>query len=139
MSNVHEVILRRMVKTASKQTPVAGHRVRCEVWRNGELVSFGTNRLTHFNDERYMKNPDVVGMHAEVAALLSAETRPYEVVGATVYVARAKKTQRAGIFVAGLARPCTGCMRALRDFGVAVVHWTNDHGADAHYGSETFN
>lgn len=128
-----------MVKTASRQNPVAGHRVRCEVWRNDKLVSFGTNRETHFNDERYMKNPDVVGMHAEVAALLSAETRPYDLVGAVVYVARAKKTRRDGVFVAGLARPCAGCMRALHDFGVAEVHWTRDHGSKNYRGTDIFN
>ena len=82
--------------------------------------------MTHFNDPRYMKNDEAVGMHAEIAALLAMENKPYVINGADAYVARARKTRRGGEFVAGNAMPCVGCMRALEDMGVARVFWTTD-------------
>lgn len=124
-----------MVKIASKHAPVAGHRVYCEIW-NGERITFGNNRKTGFCDERYMKNVDAVGMHAEIAALMAAESKPYHVKGAVALVARAKKTRRGGEIVAGLAKPCEGCMRALEDWGIAYVMWTEDqrHGQPMTFG-----
>lgn len=119
-------ILRRMVKTAAKHQPVAGHRVYCEIWNSGQRITWGSNHETHFNDPRYMKNDDAVGMHAEVSALLRAENTPMTMRGAVALVARARKTERGGQFVAGLAKPCPGCMRALSDYGVAEVYWTEN-------------
>lgn len=95
-----------------------GARVVAALYIKNEMVGLGwnQNRTSPFQAQ-HGKNSDAIYLHAELHAIKQA----LRVVGhddlirakTTLFVCRAKRTRRAGPFVWGLARPCSGCMGAI--------------------------
>lgn len=70
---------------------------------------------------KYGRHPDAIYPHAELNAIKTALWR-YKGINLsemTLYVARVKKDG-----TPALAKPCTGCQRAIMEFGIGNVEWT---------------
>jgi tRNA(Arg) A34 adenosine deaminase TadA len=70
---------------------------------------------------KYGRHPDAIYPHAELAAIKNAlrVMEPEELHSCTMYIARVLKNGETA-----LAKPCTGCQRALLEFGIGNVEWT---------------
>lgn len=62
-------------------------------------------------------------LHAEIEALVRAKSQMTSLSGASIYVYRLMKNG-----TTGMARPCIGCLRALRDFKIRDVYYTTNEG-----------
>lgn len=66
-------------------------------------------------------------MHAEIHAIKNAlrHISVDELKRATLLVLRTREDTPSGW---GMAKPCEGCMRAIAEFGIKSVKYTNDAG-----------
>ena len=103
------------------------------IYRN-KIISFGTNQMkSHPYQLRYGTNQQCVFWHAETSAIYTADKKlgfdKFE--KSVLYVSRVKyKNTEKQKFVSGLAQPCDGCMRCIRQYGIKRVIYTLDHQED---------
>jgi tRNA(Arg) A34 adenosine deaminase TadA len=91
------------------------------------IISFGVNRMkTDPMQAKYAKNKDCIYMHAEIHAIKNAlkKVEVDDLRKADLYVLRVRNEdgKRA------MAKPCDGCMRAIAEFGIRNVYFTNERG-----------
>jgi deoxycytidylate deaminase len=120
-------------KIAISVEPVRQARIAaCLVYRN-EIISFGINQMkTHPFQAQFGKNKDSIFLHAETDCIKNAlrEIDVDELARCTLYICRMKyQSHEKKKFVYGLAKPCTGCERAIATFNIKSVYYTlNDKG-----------
>ena len=94
------------------------------------IISLGTNQLkTHPFQKAYAKNSEAIFLHAEINAIRNSlnHLSPEDLKQATLYVYRVKRPEEKSInWVNGMAKPCTGCMGAIVEFGFKRVVYTTD-------------
>ncbi len=99
------------------------------VHRN-KVISFGLNQMkSHPYQKRYGRNKDAIYMHSEVSAIHTAEKKLGfdKFHNSTLYVVRVKWTSsNKTSLTSGMALPCTGCMRCIKDHGIKTVIYTLD-------------
>jgi len=116
-----------MVKAAGAKPGHGDHRLYAEIWDpvDKKLLAWGHNSKDDSDlSVAYAKHHEVVGTHAEVAAIVNALSRHVRINGASMFIARAKKLRRGGRYVAGLAQPCDGCKKIIDDFGIMDLIYT---------------
>lgn len=97
-----------------------------------KIIAYGfCAKKSHPLQARFGRNEDSIYLHSEIDAIKNAVKRVSvdDLRKATIYVARAKKHQyryRRYNIVRGLARPCEGCMRAIRSFNLRYICYTTD-------------
>lgn len=128
-NNRYITMLARMATTVE---PVAAARIAaCMVYKN-EVISFGIcQKKSHPFQAKFGKNEDAIFLHAENDCIKNAlkEYSLSQIASATLYVARVKyfdHTRKR--FVFGLAKPCTGCSRAVATFGISRVIYSTETG-----------
>tara|TARA_R110002110_G_scaffold159572_5_gene357450 strand:- start:519 stop:878 length:360 start_codon:yes stop_codon:yes gene_type:complete len=91
------------------------------LWRNGKIVKTGTNSSkTHPRFiRRYSDGSFGACMHAEMNVIRFAKP------GDIIQVMRFKKCGE-GL---AMAKPCTHCMKHIREAGIKYVRYTNPEGA----------
>lgn len=101
------------------------------VWRN-RIISVGLNSMkTHPLQAKYGRNKHSVFLHAEIAAIKNAlrEIDVDDFTKCEIYIVRVKKERPfSKKYVRGLAKPCSGCARAIAEFGLRRVIYTCDNG-----------
>ena len=129
--------LRHLTTIACDIAPVGHARIAaCIVYKN-ELISVGVCQYkTHPLQRRYGRNQHSVYLHAEVDAIIKAQkrlgskqdrNRNISLKKCTLYVARVKKlSQFSEGFVSGLAKPCDGCNKFIREAGIINIVYTED-------------
>lgn len=122
--------LRRMARNVE---PVANARLAAAIVIGNNVVSLGHNRRRSDPFQaRFGKNAESIYMHAEIHAIKQAlyHIEPDEFRKATLYVARVKRPNyKSRDFVDGESCPCSGCKRAILEFGIKrVIHTTDEHG-----------
>lgn len=127
----HDHHLFGVARSLALTSPHHKARVGAIIVDSGDIVAVGSNgNKSHPLQQKYnrlrFREDDVSGMdhlmHAEIAALVKARGN-YDPVHAAVYVYRIMKN---GSW--GMARPCTGCIAALVDFGVKQMYYTTTDG-----------
>ena len=128
-------ILSILRKAAEAVNPVSSARIAAAVVYRGDIVSFGHNqKKSHPFQAKFGKNEGCIYLHAEVDAIKNAlRCMPVEELrNADLYISRAKRPEpRSSKFVSGLAKPCTGCLKAIVAFGIRNVFYTCDDGSTA--------
>lgn len=121
----------KMLEVARTLAATSRHhkaRVGAVLTDGKDVVSVGINgRKSHplqkefcrFDDDD--KNQHL--MHAELEAIAKCRHKVGRFRDATMYVFRLKKTG-----VMGVARPCSGCMEALKRFGIQRMVYSTDTG-----------
>lgn len=108
--------------------PVAAARIVAAIAYKGKIISVGFNqRKTHPLQKKYGKNPDAIFLHAEISAIIQArrELTLDELSKSTLYIIRRRMTIE-GLPVYGNAKPCCGCLKAIKDFGIKKVIYSID-------------
>lgn len=115
-----------------KDDPLA-HRAQlasCIVHRN-RILAYGVNQLkTHPFQAQFGKNPDSIFWHSETQCIHNVLKRnePDILSSSTLYIARSKKVK--GKNILGLAKPCKGCMNAIKHYKIPRVIYTNNEDTD---------
>jgi deoxycytidylate deaminase len=110
--------------------PVGRAKIAACIVYKGEIISIGTcSYKTHPSQKFYGRNVHSIHLHAEVDALVRAQKRVMKrgipLKKCTMYVARVKKASSSSHgFISGLAKPCEGCMKAIREAGITNVIYT---------------
>lgn len=123
--NQNMKILNILTKIAEAVPPVRSARLASAIVLKGDIVSFGVNQLkTHPFQAKYAKNDQALYIHSENAAIIRALKKidKDDLKKSTLYVARVKNPGN----VWGLACPCEGCMRAIDQFKIKTVVYTNN-------------
>lgn len=110
----------------------------CVITYKGRVIGKGSNSdktdplQKRYNKERKFNKcgtqPVKHSVHAEIAALKSIPYPIQESIDWTkikVYIYRIAPGKKLHI---GSARPCLGCMKALRDRGIQNIYYTTDNG-----------
>lgn len=131
ISAVHEANAAAMLDVAidyARKNPIIKlPKMAAVIYYRRDLISFGYNSLkSHPFAAKYCRHPEAIYLHAEIAAIrkaLSVLTLA-ELRASDLYVARVLKNG-----TPALAKPCSGCMRAIVEFGIQNVVWTEDQDA----------
>ena len=131
MKKVNEGILHTLAKVAAAN-PAQREKLAAAIVCRNRIISVGMNSMkSHPMAAKYGKNPHAIFLHAEVAAIKNA-LREIEVDDFTkcdIYITRVKKEKPfTNKYVWGLAKPCSGCERAIAEFGLKRVIYTCDDG-----------
>jgi deoxycytidylate deaminase len=121
----------RMFSKAEEVSECSGHykfKIGSIISKGRKIISSGFNSLqkTHPIQAQYAQlvgRPEAIFLHAEMAALVEANSKGIDTNGAEIYVFRRG--------LAGdirMARPCKICMRALIEHGIRKIHYTTDFG-----------
>jgi len=116
----------KVIQLANKTPPVYRSKHAAALYYGRRLLSTGVNRYkTHPMMLAYSKHPDCVNLHAEIDCLVRAINRyGTEILKESIlYVAR---TCQDG--TAASSKPCEGCERAIRAFGIKTTHYTTKEG-----------
>lgn len=118
-------ILEKVVDVSDHQK----HRMAAAIVYKKRIVSIGYNRMkTHPMQAKYSTNSERIYLHAEISAIKNAlrYMSVSELKRCSLYVYRKKKIN--GSYCSGLAKPCSGCMRAIVEFGLKEVIYSDDEG-----------
>jgi deoxycytidylate deaminase len=125
----HTKIFDVLFKLAETVEPVGNAKLAAAIVIKNEIISFGINkRKSHPFQKRFGKNSDAIFLHAEIDAIKNAlrHVSQEELSRASLYVARAKKTEKRN-YIQGMAKPCEkGCQCAIAAFGIKNVYYTTD-------------
>lgn len=108
----------------ARANPIEGlPKMAAVIARRSKIVSVGLN--SHKTDplqSRYSRHPLSICKHAEIDAIKNAlkNKKVQSLKGATIYVARIRKDNEVA-----LAKPCTGCEKALAAYGITRAYWTH--------------
>lgn len=126
-----EYIFDFLEKVAS-DNPYPQARLASAVVRKGKLLGWGINqKKSHPFQAKYGKNKESIFLHAEISAIKDS-LRFYDVGELencsllTVRVKHPSAYDRS--FIRASAAPCIGCLRAIVEFGIKDVLFTNEKG-----------
>lgn len=133
-----ETIMKLLDKVAETVEPVSQARLAAAIVYKNDVVSFGTNKAkTHPFQKRFAKHEMAIYLHAEIDAIKNSlrHISIEELSKSKLYVARIRYDSNQKNLVrenlkTGLARPCSGCMRAIANFNIKHVCFSTDKGYD---------
>lgn len=119
-------------KIAIAVEPVSGQRLAALLVHQNDVIAVGTNKYkTHPLQARYSKNEHAIFLHAEIDCINNA-LRLYDrdiLKSSTLFVLRLRKPDDSP-FIRGNAKPCEGCQRAIKDFGITSCYYTTEYGTE---------
>lgn len=115
-------ILKSLLKEAEDHEPAFRARVVAAVVNKGKIVAIGKNQnKTHPVAARYSKHPEAIYLHAEVDAINKAKRVLKDFSKAELHVVRMKQDGSLG-----LAKPCSGCSKCIKDEKIHKVFYTKE-------------
>jgi deoxycytidylate deaminase len=129
---MHPPIFATLSRIAEQVAPIKSARIVAAVVLRKKILAFGANQLrSHPFQAQFGKNPDAVYWHAETNAIYHALQNNLlaQLRYADLYVYRAKYADTRKLnFVAGNAKPCSGCFKCIADFGLKRVFYSTETG-----------
>jgi tRNA(Arg) A34 adenosine deaminase TadA len=107
---------------------VSGAKLAAAIVYKNKIVSVGVNYMKSSPlQAKYATNKDLsIYLHAEISAIKNAlrqiDVEDFKKV--SLYVCRVKYDILTNSIVYGLAKPCSGCMRAIFEFDIKKVYYT---------------
>lgn len=132
--NRHEKYFNILEKVAQALEPVANARVAAFLVYKRDVIAVGYNKdKTHPFQKRHSKNNLALYLHAETDCINNA-LRYYsdeEVSKSSLYILRVKHSDDDHIaFIRGLAKPCEGCQKCIKRYGIKKVYYSTEEGYD---------
>ena len=123
-------ILDTLTKVAEANDEYPRARMASALVKSNKIMSIGINRRkTDPMMAKYCKNKDAIFLHAEIHAIKNAlkEYSVEDLEDSVLYICRVKRpNEKSKKWVHGMARPCSGCARAIAEFGIRNVVYTTD-------------
>jgi deoxycytidylate deaminase len=107
---------------------VSGAKLAAAIVYKNKIISIGVNSMKSSPlQAKYATNKDLsIYLHAEISAIKNAlrqlDVEDFKKV--SLYVCRVKYDIQTNSIVYGLAKPCSGCMRAIFEFDIKKVYYT---------------
>lgn len=124
-------ILNTLSKVAEANEEYPRARLAAAIVKGNRIISIGINRKkTHPLQKKFSKHPEAVFLHAEIHAIKNSlrELSVDELKNTTMYIVRVKQPRtHTDPYVWALAKPCPGCERAILEFGIKNVVYTEDN------------
>lgn len=95
-----------------------------------EVISLACNKIkSHPFQKKYSKANEAIFLHAEVSAIHNAlkKITLKELSKSTMYVCRVRINNDNKHYFS-YSRPCEGCMKAIAEFDIKSVYFSNDKG-----------
>ena len=90
--------------------------------KKGNIISSGYNTYKeHPLQSKFKYRPDATGMHAEISALSSVWKE--DLSNAFLFIFRKPRSK-----VGHQSRPCSGCMRAIREKRIRIIYYCDKYG-----------
>ena len=122
----HKKYLKFLANQAIDQEEVGRAKVAALIVYKNMPIALGKNSLkSHPIQAMFGRNSDAVYLHAEIDAIIKAlkEISLEELKKSTLYISRILRDG-----TCGLSRPCTGCQKAIKAFGIEKIVWTTYNG-----------
>lgn len=126
-SNRDKKLFEGLAKIAETIPKVASVRMVAAIVLKSDIISIGQCQLkTHPLQALYAKNPNSIFLHAEIHAIQRALKiiSIDEIQKSTLYICRIRKINNSIGY--GTACPCSGCLRAIEQFNISKVLYTNN-------------
>jgi deoxycytidylate deaminase len=130
MAERHNHYLNKLSDIACNIESFAAARLSAYLVYKNSVISVGFNKnKTHPLQAQYSKNSEAIYIHAEIDAILNAIKNFDDsfLKKCTLYICRVKKAQVGAPFERGLAKPCDGCFRAIKAYGIKKVVYSIDN------------
>ena len=136
MSNEYHIeryISKQQQIAISNPNPVRSFKLAASVLYRRMPISVGVN--SYKTDPfmlNYGKNEHSIYLHAEVSAIKTALRilNVDDLSSCTLVVARVKRKGPQEEYVSALAKPCSGCLRCIAEFGIKNVWYTTTSGVE---------
>lgn len=118
-------IIKALTRIAEDVAPVSNARIAAAIVYKGDIISIGVNSYkTDPLQAKYSKNEHAIYLHAEIAAIKKAKKilTNDQLRKSELFIVRRKTNN--GVFCDGLAKPCSGCQRAIETYGISKVHYS---------------
>jgi deoxycytidylate deaminase len=119
-----------VAKAVSKTSNHSKFKIGAAIIVNKSVVAVGVNdeNKSHplqkkYNAFRFNDDTCKHSIHAEIDAIVRAKNQIEDFTNAKLFVYRLQKTGKIGN-----ARPCKGCMQAVKDFGIKEIFYSTDGG-----------
>lgn len=94
------------------------------IFKGGKILAMGVNsRRNSGLQERYRLNPNLIGIHAEIDAILAVRKK-IDLGGAKIAVIRRSRNDTVQSPNIGLAKPCEMCQAVLYSYGIRRAAFT---------------
>lgn len=117
-------------KIATDVYPVANARLAAALVYKNEIISLGVNqKKSHPFQVKFCRHEEAIFLHSETDAIKNALKRySLETVSrSSLYICRVKREHdNSKNMIWGLAKPCSGCQRAISSFNISTVYYTCD-------------
>lgn len=128
----HDRHLNQLLNIAAAiEEPVGKARLAASIVQYNSVIAYGISQYkTHPLQSRFSSNSEAISLHAEICAIKNAlrTINLSDLSKCTLYIARSKYfDQDRTSVIPGLAKPCSGCMRAIATFGIKKVIYTLDN------------
>jgi deoxycytidylate deaminase len=118
-------------KLASITDPVDSSRIAASLVLKNDIVAFGTcKKKSHPFQATYSQNSESIYLHAETDCIKNAlrVIDLDDLSKCTLYIVRVKfDSPKKKKFIFGLAKPCSGCMKAIVNFSIKKVVYSLDN------------
>lgn len=109
------------------------YRLASAIVKKRKILGYGINsyKKTHPLQAKFKKNDAAIYLCAETACIINSSKRfnPNELVGSTIYIVRIKYTDAARQNITtGLAYPCIGCQKRIKEAGISKFVYTTEGG-----------
>lgn len=112
--------------------PASNTRLAAAIVYRNRIISLGVNQMkSHPMQAKFCKHESAIYWHSETNAIFNAIKNGDEELlpKSTMYILRVKRPEaNVETFVRGLAKPCSGCARAIDEYGIKQVIYTTDNG-----------
>jgi tRNA(Arg) A34 adenosine deaminase TadA len=118
-------IIRRLTEIAAATPKVANYRLAAAIVYKNRIVSLGNpSYKTSPFQKKYAADEWKIFLHAEISAIKNALRILHvdDLKHCTLFVCRVKHL---GL---GNSKPCSGCQRAIAEFGIKTVYYTSENG-----------
>lgn len=126
MNNRDNKIFNILKSLANSNDFTAGASMAACIVYGNDIVAFGVNEnKSHPFQAKYAKNDLAVYLHAETSAIKNAlkVLSTKDLSRSKIYILRIKRDGSVA-----LAKPCEGCQRCIRTFGISKIAYTTDNG-----------
>jgi len=124
-------ILADIARDLDRDMNRTGARHAAAIVYKNQIISYGVNqKKSHPFHSRFSEHDDAIFLHAETDASKNAlrQISEDEMEKATLYVCRVKYDSNGPgkKLTWGNSKPCIGCQRAIANFGIKDVIYSND-------------
>lgn len=128
--NIYKKILEDHLFKVAMATPrVATAKIAAALVYKRRVVSYGVNTLKSSPfQKKYSMNEHSIYLHAEIAAIKNC-LRSFDVEDLrhmSLVICRVKWHEDTATWGTGLAKPCSGCQRAIAEFGIKNVYYSTN-------------